>query len=66
MSENTLVTNPFDQTDDRTAEESTQENGRNGDVVNTRRPAATPRRNDRHEDPDPARPNDDPALRTEM
>ncbi|HEX6974198.1 MAG TPA: hypothetical protein VF147_07350 [Vicinamibacterales bacterium] len=70
MTENTRGTNPFDPTDERTADESTPgasglDSGQTDDVVNKRRPEP-PRRDDTERERNPTLPTNDSTLRTEI
>ena len=69
MTEKQRRTNPFDPTDERTADPSTP--GASGlgagqDIADRARPDAPPRRPAAGEDDEPALPNDDPTLKTKI
>ena len=70
MSDNQRRTNPFDPTDERTADPAMPDTSGlgvgQGDVVNSERPELPPRRYETDEEFDPASPNTDPTLNTKI
>ena len=69
MSDNQRRTNPFDPTDERTADpfnSGTTSVVGQGDVTNDDQPEAPPRRGETDEEFDPALPNNDPSLNTKI